>query len=296
MRNANTIWLTKLNQEGIIEYMKKIKLRTWNLNYWKKLIGDEAKNEAEIIEWKQNGAKILSSWVQNDSGNSEKVYSFLLLQEVSLKLYGEIIGNNLDNAKGYGDKNELKVVSDEFEINYNIIPKKLTDWGLIIDSRGSRGEKLYDNNILGVVCYKYIIEHQAIIIFNIHAQRDYDTKTYSSTWYKIINEIKEIILKNENALIILAGDFNMSDKHFSNEIESFKDVFIKIKQLKMTDCTEKIPIDDRDTMPYHSYPYQNDYIFINDKYLNNQWDIEILKDQISKNYSDHYPIDFWIKL
>ena len=86
MRNANTIWLTKLNQEGIIEYMKKIKLRTWNLNYWKKLIGDEAKNEAEIIEWKQNGAKILSSWVQNDSGNSEKVYSFLFITRSFIKI------------------------------------------------------------------------------------------------------------------------------------------------------------------------------------------------------------------
>jgi hypothetical protein len=273
-----------------------IKVRTWNLNYWKKLIGDEAKNETEIIEWKQNGAKILSSWVEKNNECSEKVYSFLLLQEVSLKLYGEIIGNNFANIIGYGDKNELKVVSDEFEINYSIIPKKLTDWGLIIDSRGITGEKVYNNNMFGIICYKYIIDHQDVIIFNIHTQCDYETKTYSSTWYKMLKEIENVIINNKNALIIMAGDFNMSDKHYSNELESFKDIFIKINQSEMIDCTENIPLNERNTMPYHSYPYQNDYIFINKKYKDNQWDIKIINDHTSKNYSDHYPIDFWIKL
>ena len=44
------------------------------------------------------------------------------------------------------------------------------------------------------------------------------------------------------------------------------------------------------------YCKKSHYIFINEKYFNNQWDIEITSDQISKNFSDHYPIDFWIKM
>lgn len=105
--------------------------------------------------------------------------------------------------------------------------------------------------------------------------------------------MEEIIKeKNKNPILIM-GDLNASDKFRSSEIEYFKDMFIKMKNIGFIDCTENIAIDERSTML--DYSYQNDYVFINNKFKNDLLEIKIRKD-IETEYVYHYPIDIKIKL
>jgi exonuclease III len=258
----------------------ELKIRTWNMNYWKDRKGRNEKTTTQKDEW--------IKFAKNIIFNGE-YFDFIVLQEASLNILRDekVIFN------GINGNNIINVDYDDNKIIYHTNPKKYLDWGIMVISKKHEGIcNRYDNS-LAYMCYDFIIANETITIVNFHSQQDFSSKLYYPTLKKFINEIRQIKEEKNNQPIFLVGDFNASDKFYSSEIENFKIVFEEIKNIGFFDCTEKICLDDRSTML--DYPFQNDYIFINEPFDEKDFKINIRKD-IETEYIDHYPIDIKINL
>lgn len=258
----------------------EIKVRTWNMNYWKKRQGNEAKSKEEINEW----IKLSKELILND-----KNIDLYILQESSMNilaneniLYKFIDYNNILNIS-YNNKN--------FAFCAN--PYKYLNWGLLTISKNIEGSIYTYNNSLAYMSHDFDINNNRITILNIHLQKDFHTKKFYPSFIKLITEIKSLLKDKNEHPIILMGDFNASEIFPSDELENFKDVFLELKKIGFIDCTGDISVDNRSTML--DYPYQNDYVFINESFKNIIHEIKIRKD-IETEHIDHYPIDIIVKI
>jgi hypothetical protein len=137
-----------------------------------------------------------------------------------------------------------------------------------------------------------------ITIINLYAQTTYHN------WEDIFYPMKSIIEKNSDHFILLAGDLNASNKFQYTRKVNDEYIFEYIKkELKLIDCTEAIPLEDRSTMIDPAYNngcgFQNDYIFINRRYDKDIMKIKICRDEeisVCRNLYDHYPLDYTIQL
>jgi len=269
----------------------ELNVRTWNMNYWKKREGHSPKTVEEKIKWA--GFAKESIIIDND-------FDFLLLQETSLNMFS---GENIEFCH-IDDDNFIYAayINNEIikRVIYNSNPKKYLSWGNMIISKWDMKndlsypiQKKHFNNTLTYQCFTFII-NKPITFINVHLQKDFKTKMYYPSLLKLIDEIKT--LKNDSLIqqgpIILAGDFNASDKFSSVELDNFKKAFIAIKEMGFIDCTESIDLNKRSTM---YYDFQNDYVFVNEPYYKNISDVKIRKDIVSE-YIDHYPIDFKVEI
>jgi hypothetical protein len=267
----------------------ELNIKSWNMNFWMnpmKPKNDCAKDENEIKEWINTGRQFIE--------NNQNV-NILLLQECSYKLYKPSFGeSNLD-------KNMFHNTISNKEIHYIEVPdKKGLPWGLINEVRGEIISCYYKNHLSLITC-NYKLENNKIIIINLYVNYNSE-KGY--LWKDILYELKNIINKNNDHLIILAGDFNASE-HFPHKgIEESKYIFHYLKnELELIDCSEDIPIQERSTMidpGYNNgYGFQNDYIFINKLYSKNERCFKIDKDAKLLQYRhlfDHYPLELKIIL
>jgi exonuclease III len=257
-----------------------LKIRTWNMNYWRERRTDNPKTATQKDEW----AKITKDIIFNG-----EYFDFIVLQETSLNILKDekvifkgIKGNNIINV----DYNDNKII-------YHTNPYKYLDWGTMIISKKHEGICNQYDNSLAYMCYDFITADKTITIVNFHSQQDVPSKLYYPTLRKFIDEVRQINEEKNNQPIFLIGDFNASDKFDTIEIEDFKIAFEEIRNIGFFDCTEKIYLDDRSTML--DYPFQNDYIFLNKPFDGKYFEINIRKD-IETEYIDHYPVDIKIKL
>ncbi|GBU28646.1 hypothetical protein R84B8_02206 [Treponema sp. R8-4-B8] len=270
----------------------KIKIRTWNMNYWKKRKGSEAKTGAEEREWIKYAKE---SIIKNDS------FDYFVLQETSFNMFsGETIEFHcIDDNSILANKIDNDIIK---RIDYMINPKKYMYWGNMIiskcDLKNDIGYMVPKNGYNSELAYQCIVFLEkkylvSLAIINVHLQKDYKTGMYYPSLKKLIDEIKTLKNKLMADIILLVGDFNASDKFPSAELDDFKKAFIEIKEMGFVDCTESIDLDKRSTMV--DYEYQNDYVFINEPYFKNIKNVVIRKDIVSE-YIDHYPIDFEIEI
>jgi len=266
------------------------KIRTWNMNYWKKRKGDAVKTSEEKDQWAEY---VEESILKNND------YDFFLLQETSFNMFSRekieylyIDDNNIIHANV--KKND--VIN---RVIYSTNPYKYLSWGNMIILKCDKNIKyIYEspkffNNTLTYQCCDFSL--LPLTIINVHLQKDFKTKLYYTSLQKLINEIKTLINDKltRNTPILLVGDFNASDKFSSSELENFKKAFIEIKEMGFVDCTESIDLDKRSTMV--EYEFQNDYVFINEPFYKNVKNVVIRKDIVSE-YIDHYPIDFTVEI
>jgi endonuclease/exonuclease/phosphatase family metal-dependent hydrolase len=268
----------------------ELKFYVWNMNFWmnplraKMKMNEKAKNQNEIDEWIKISTNILQK---------EQDINFLLLQEVSFRLYKP-------NHEYKSEEHCLK--KDRGELHYHEIPNKGSRWGLIIDSNMTISEQttFTEYNKLSLISYNFkLINNDIITVVNLYANNQ------ENDWKTILDVLSKIIEQNNNHLILLAGDFNASDKFEYKNTENDKKIFEYIqKKLNLFDCTESIPLEDRSTMIDPKYNrgrgFQNDYIFINKPYDRDTMEVKICKDnrEISEhmNLYDHWPIKFSIKV
>jgi len=250
------------------------------MNYWKERSGGKAKSKEKINEW----IKISKELVLN-----EENIDIFVLQESSLNmlmdesiLYKFIQFYNVINLS-HKNKN--------FAFLSN--PHKYLNWGLLTISKNIEGINPTYNSSLAYMSYDFVINNKKITIVNTHLQQDFDTKMYYPTFLKYISEVKDILNEKKDDPVLLMGDFNASDKFQSNELENFKEAFSEIKKVGFVDSTEAIPFDLRSTML--DYLFQNDYVFINEKFENSILEINIKK-EIDTEHIDHYPIDIILEL
>ena len=141
-----------------------------------------------------------------------------------------------------------------------------------------------------MLCYDYNIGNNGITIINLYRSPRNSLEEFNY----IIDDIKLIIDKNDNNLIILAGDFNLSTqptKNYPNGYPGAENIFNRISSLGFINCTMEKYRKHIKTVNY--IEYQNDYIFVNsnlNKYVVNigkfsQW-----------NISDHFGIYCTIKI
>jgi len=258
----------------------KLKIRTWNMNYWKERSGDKAKSKEKINEWIKTAKQLILD---------EEDIDIFALQESSLNM---LMDENIV-YKFIQFTNVINISHNNKNFAFLANPHKYLNWGLLTISKGIEGTIYAYNNVLAYICYDFTINNKEITIVNIHLQKDFNTKVYYPTFEKLIVEVNDILNKKSGCLVLLMGDFNASDKFPSDELENFKKAFVKIRKIGFVDCTSEIPLEQRSTML--DYSYQNDYIFINEAFKNIILDIKIRKD-IETDYIDHYPIDICIEL
>jgi len=257
----------------------EFKMRTWNMNYWKERRGSSPKTPEQKNGW----INVSKELILNDG-----YFDLIALQESSL----DMLKDEIMTSK-YIDDNIMNADYDNKHFVYHTNPKKYPDWGLMIISKDSNGVCYRYNNELAFICYDYLFEDKKITVVNVHLQQDYRTKLYYPSLKLLITEIQEILNEKNDHPVLLTGDFNASDKFNSGELGNFREAFSEIKKIGFFDCTENISLEHRSTML--DYTYQNDYVFINNAFKDNHFEINIRKD-IETEYIDHYPIDFKIVL
>ena len=258
----------------------EIKLRTWNMNYWKQRSGDKAKSKEQINEW----TKLSKDLILNEDN-----IDLFILQESSLNMLKD------ENIlfKFIHFYNVINVTHNNKNFAFLANPHKYLNWGLLTISKNIEGIIHSYNNELAYMSYDFKINDKEITIVNIHLQQDFKTKMYYPAFEKLITEVKVILNEKKEHPVLLMGDFNASDKFYSDELGKFKETFSELKKIGFIDCTEEISIENRSTML--DYSYQNDYVFINEAFINKIIEIKIRKD-IETEHIDHYPIDVIIDI
>ena len=76
---------------GIIQQKKGItvliKIRTWNLNYWKKRYSRYRKSKEERTKWINTGKNIIEKEIEKDNDEKNDTIRFWMLQEANLIIY-----------------------------------------------------------------------------------------------------------------------------------------------------------------------------------------------------------------
>jgi len=255
------------------------------MDFWKRTCNDQksknCKTKDQIQNYKINSLMIIK----------ESDFDFLLLQETNPFFY---FGKELNNKWPYE--------FDYFDKNIYYQNFRGLDWGNAIVA--NKKYKHLKNNIsrgsyndyyskTGQMFFDFTDEYGNIItIINIYNKcKDKKWESYYETLENIILEIG-CIVQSKNNLVILAGDFNgsvQSTDKFPNGDPKYIELFEKIKKLGFINCTENIG----GTVSYNNY--QNDYIFIKN-YDNQNTKPNKHTEEKFMNYSDHYLIDYEIKL
>jgi endonuclease/exonuclease/phosphatase family metal-dependent hydrolase len=256
----------------------KIKLLTWNVNYWQNYHKEELRDYLNKYD-----------------------ADFILLQEAKPCIY--LSSNYSDEYLNgtripYNNKDiSYDLVFKNHEIHYHQIPyDQVEPYGsMIISGKHSSiknyfmpehyyrpGATLYGSTLL---CYDYKVENKIITLINIYRSPRLDVNKI----HFMINDI-ESITKNydDNHLIILAGDFNISDQptyDFPNGYPNADKIFERIHGLGFINCTmEKYG---KHIQTINKADYQNDYIFINKPYKKRQDNIDCKESPLS----DHYQLE-----
>jgi endonuclease/exonuclease/phosphatase family metal-dependent hydrolase len=249
------------------------------MNYWKERYGGSPKSPEQKNGWINISKKLIVN---------EEYFDMFVLQETSL----DMLKDEKITLKHTDENIDIAAYNNKYYV-YHTNPKKYHDWGLMIISKNCSSGCYRYNNELAFICYDYIFGGKKITVVNVHLQRDYRTKLYYPSLKAIIIEMQQIMNEKNDHPILFMGDFNASNRFSSRELENFIEAFSEIRKIGFFDCTEKIPLGHRSTML--DYSYQNDYIFINSVFKDNNFDINIRKD-IETEYIDHCPIDLRIEL
>ena len=173
-----------------------IKLRTWNINFWlnprkartARTMEEKAKSPDEINEWIVKSKNILKDDIFPEVPmDAEDVIQFLLLQEVSPKLFGR-------------DDFRFKDINRNCEIHYEdtYYPHNPFKWGLSIVSNGKAVSTVTSYcPDKAFMSYTFQINYQIVTIINIHARTAY------SSWNDILNYLKPFINQNSDHLLDL---------------------------------------------------------------------------------------------
>lgn len=275
-----------------------IKIRTWNMNFWLNPIKKRLKTDEEFSQWIDVSSKFLSEEIWPEKKDLDGV-NFYLLQEASYRLY---------DPEFVDDKTEIHVKDNQQEVHYYKHDGEKRNWGLIIKSIGAVSEDKgrFSDTKVAFMCYNFRFKDNKIItIINLYA------KTNEIPLIEIFKKLEVILKQNENNLIIIAGDFNASDKFPNNNMKKDGEAFDLLRQkYSFVDCTEKIPLLERSTMIDANYNngngFQNDYIFMyKPKYGKDynviDYNLKLYgkENNVFSKYNflyDHFPVDIYIEL
>ncbi|MDR2097421.1 MAG: hypothetical protein LBP37_02770 [Spirochaetaceae bacterium] len=134
-----------------------------------------------------------------------------------------------------------------------------------------------------------------INIYGKKVENDY----YSTTLHHMISDFSALIYKNKN-LVVLAGDFNATEQYeniHGNEYPSDKIIFNRLEDLGLVNCTKRQFGSHIETHIQNNIPWQDDYIFINEKYYSKENCVIKIpdKNEIYK-LSDHILLELNIKI
>lgn len=246
----------------------EFKIVSWNLNYWQ---NKKYKSEDNFIEWKKNVNESINNFCAK----------IILLQEVNI------------NCLDISEKN----------IFYHELPNM--NWGsAIISDKYDTIKHSFNSSYVGsqtLMYYDFRIDPKTLIsIINIYGKGDYHGNNiyYNTTLHHIISDVAPYIHRNNNNIIVLAGDFNatmqgelantakyMDDKPLFDRINDFGFVNC-MNELQQTHINKQNP----------NKPWHLDYIFLNKKYLNKKRETNVLNKEEYKNLSDHYPVEIILEL
>jgi endonuclease/exonuclease/phosphatase (EEP) superfamily protein YafD len=191
----------------------KFKVVSWNLNYWQ---NKKFKNEMEFTEWK----KLIHETINGFNAN------IVLLQEINY--------NCLENIKD--------------AILYHELPNM--DWGsAIISKKYNATKKTFNSSYVGsevLMYYDFLIDSDTkITIINIYGKGDYHGNNvyYNTTLHHMLSDVGPYIHRNNENIIILAGDFNATlQNEFANTAKYMDDkpLFDRIYDFGLVNCMDKL--------------------------------------------------------
>lgn len=251
-----------------------MKIVTWNMNFWYIY----KKGLKKFENWRKDCITLLHKF------NAD----FLIIQEINPYLLFNIKNNYSDQQIHKIElRNEIifyhelrNEILKDFEI-FSIKDNKFF-WGNCIISNKKysfveNNVKLDENSYYGksgLMAYNYLGQDNiGLTIINIYNKKNNEFDKYTML-NDIKIDIKAIIDKNINNIIILAGDFNSNE----NDNKHFFD-FLK-KDCGLLNFTTNFGT----TVNFTNY--QDDYIFVNKN-------INFLKAKVHRliNFSDHYPVE-----
>ena len=192
---------------------------------------------------------------------------------------------------------------ENFNILYHEIDKKRR-WGTSILSKYIIGKELHFNNTYpghsGLIVAEIKIPDSIILTFvNIYGLIDLEGYA-TTTMHHILSDLNTTLHYKSKRNIILAGDFNVSsqwDEKYKNQYPAHKFVFDRLENFGLVNCTQEFFKTHVQTHSHRSsdFEWQNDYIFISRKLLDQVLNCEVVNNSKMDYYSDHFPVTIEIQ-
>ncbi len=193
---------------------------------------------------------------------------------------------------------------EDFSVLYHELDKKRR-WGTSIISKHRISKEIYFNNYYPGSSGLIVAEIKLSDTFTLTVVNIYgliDSEGYATTtMHHILSDLTSTIHKTHGRNIILGGDFNVSeqwDKKYKNRDPMYKLVFDRLENFGLINCTKRFFNTHVQTHSHSrsTFEWQNDYIFVSKKIIDNVKDCEVITESEMNNFSDHFPVTIEIEI